>query len=241
VVGIIGVAGREGGYVEITDSRILRNSWDGVALYRGATGIIRNTVIDGMDQARGKEIGGGRGVGIGATWDATMWAEGNLVRNYWKGIGLFVDADGTLMHNVVENVLTWGISLWDAGKGKPRARIEGNAVYRTGACGLSVVRSATDDADPGYARGNALVATGQDPQYDSGEPYCRQTAIAAHAVPPDLPIADNLFYENREPGDGPGPRDLDEPGFRDAAGPLIGELARWKALWGSDFLIRFGN
>jgi parallel beta-helix repeat protein len=241
VVGIIGIAGREGSRIEIEGNRIIRNSWDGIALYRGANATIRNNVIDGIDRARGKQIGGGRGVGIGVTWDARAVVEGNLVRNYWKGIGLFVDADGTVEQNIVENVLAWGISLWDAGKGRPRGQIRDNAVYQTGACGIAVVRSQIGDPPPGFLLGNALVRTGQDPQYDSGEPYCLQTALAEHDVPPDFRIADNLFYENREPGDEPGTRDISEGVFLSGVATLCRKLAQWRALYGSEFLVRFGN
>ena len=70
VVGIIGVAGREGAISTMRGNRILRNSWDGIALYRGAQATIEDNLIDGVDKARGREVGGGRGVGIGVTWNA---------------------------------------------------------------------------------------------------------------------------------------------------------------------------
>ena len=241
VVGIIGVAGREGARLTVAGCEIRRNSWDGVALYRGAEAEIEGNVIDGVDRARGKTAGGGRGVGIGMTWDARATVRGNLVCNYWKGIGVFVDARATVEENVVEEILTWGMSLWDAGRGLPAAVMDGNAVYRTGACGVSVVRdSAAAEPAPGRLTGNAIVESGQDPRYDTGEPYCFQTAIARHAVPPDFAIERNLLYGNREAGGEPGRADLDEAAFRSAVGPLVERLGRWPGLRRSSFLARFG-
>lgn len=241
VVGIIGVAGREGARLTVSECEIRRNSWDGIALYRGAEAEIEGNVIDGVDRARGKTAGGGRGVGIGMTWDARATVRGNLVRNYWKGIGVFVDARATVEENVVEEMLTWGMSLWDAGRGLPAAVMDGNAVYRTGACGVSVVRdSAAAEPAPGRLTGNAIVESGQDPRYDTGEPYCFQTAIARHAVPPEFAIERNFLFANREAGGAPGAVDLDEAGFRQAVAPLVERLGRWPALRRSSFLARFG-
>jgi hypothetical protein len=241
VVGIMGIAGREGSEIHIEGNRIIRNSWDGIALYRGASATIVGNVIDGVDAARGETIGGGRGVGIGVTWDARVVARGNLVRRYWKGIGLFVDAQGILEENVVEDVLTWGISLWDAGKGRPSGQIRRNAVFRTGACGVSVTRESADPPDPGELRGNAIVATGQDPRYDSGEPYCFQTAIARHAVPDRFVIAENLLHDNREPSEAPGSGDIPRSEFEAAAASLLERLVAWRSLWGSAFLVEYGR
>jgi len=54
VVGIGGVMGREGAELFILNNRIENNTWDGVALYRGATAYIADNIING-----------GRGAGIG--------------------------------------------------------------------------------------------------------------------------------------------------------------------------------
>lgn len=240
VVGVMGLAGREGADIRIEGCRIERNSWDGIALYRDARAVIRDNVVDGVDRASGAAVGGGRGVGIGLTWNADAVVQGNLVRRYWKGIGIFVDARADVRHNVVEEVLTWGIALWDAGRARPTAFIEENAVYRTGACGASLTRKREDGPPPGAVRRNALVRTGQNPAYDSGEPYCEQTALARHAVPPGLLVADNLFFDNREPGDAPGRHDLAEGEFRRRLGPLLRRLALHPPLRESAFLRTFG-
>lgn len=239
VSGVIGIAVREGGDLTLTDSRIVRSSWDGVAMYRGARGSLRGNVIDGVDAATGAQLGGGRGVGIGLTWDARATIEGNLVRRYWKGIGVFVDAEAEVRENVVEDVLTWGIVMWDADQGTPRAEIETNAVYRTGACGVNIHDTGEAAYAPGALRANLIVASGRNPAYDDGEPYCEQTAIARAAVPEGFTIVGNLLSENREPGDAPGRLDLPIEEFEARAGPVLEALGEWPALRRSEFLSRF--
>ena len=221
VVGIIGITGREGSDIHIEGCTIERNSWDGIALYRGARASIQDNVVDGIDSAAGATVGGGRGVGIGLTWDARATITGNLVRHYWKGIGVFVDARADVRENVVEDILTWGISLWDAGKGKPAAEFRRNVIYRTGACGAMIARSEGGDPTSGVLMENILVMTGQNPKYDSGEPYCRQQALADEAVPAGFLVSGNVFSENREPGSKPGSRDVDHATFVEKARGLL--------------------
>ncbi len=123
VVGIMGIAVREGGDATVRRCRIERNSWDGIAGYRGAHVLAEDNVVDGVDAARGAQMGGGRGVGIGLTWDAEGVLRGNLVTRYWKGIGVFVDAKASITGNVVEDVLTWGLAYWGPDAGRPVAWI----------------------------------------------------------------------------------------------------------------------
>jgi len=203
IVGIMGVCGRENSHTRICGNQIIRNSWDGIALYRGADAWIEENLVDGVDKARGREAGGGRGVGIGITWDARAKIEKNLVKRYWKGIGVFVDADAVLRHNVVEEMLTWGIAYWDAGKGAPRADIEGNVVYDCGACGVSITRETPYAADEPRGRfvGNIVVGTGRNPKYDAPDYYCYQCALALHAVPDGFVLDDNVFFDNRRASD----------------------------------------
>lgn len=198
VVGIMGIAGREGAVLNIHGNRIIRNSWDGIALYRGAYANITDNVIDGVDKATGARTGGGRGVGIGVTWDARARIEGNLVTRYWKGIGVFVDAEAVIVGNVIEEMVTWGIAYWDAGRGRPVARISKNVVYDCGACGISILREASGEPVAGYCRKNIVARTGQNPKYDDSEYYCRQCPIAVHSQPEDFVIEDNLLYDNRK-------------------------------------------
>ena len=235
VVGIMGIAGRDGSLLTARGNRITRNSWDGVALYRGASAIIEGNLIDGVDLARGSHVGGGRGVGIGATWDAAAKIRGNLVRRYWKGIGAFVDAQVVVEENVVEHVATWGLTLWDAGRGRPSGFFSNNVVYDTGACGVSVIRERGDPPFPGRFVGNVLVKTGQDPRYDSGEPYCFQEPIARHAVPDSFVIEQNLLYSNRTAGDRPAPGDVEERVFRERLVTVRARHEKWPVLKESDF------
>jgi hypothetical protein len=198
VVGIMGVCGREDSQLTIEENEILRNSWDGIALYRGASAFIERNTIDGVDKARGAQVGGGRGVGIGVTWNATADIRDNLVKRYWKGIGVFVDAWGYVRGNIVEDVVTWGIAYWDAEKGKPVGIFEDNVIYNTGACGASIACAETvgPELDCRFI-GNVLVQCAQDPKYDDPDYYCYQTALAVHAKPEGFAIEDNVFFDNR--------------------------------------------
>lgn len=233
VVGVIGIAGREGADITVRNCEIRRNSWDGIALYRGARAHIADNVIDGVDKASGARIGGGRGVGIGLTWDAHATIERNRVTRYWKGIGTFVNAQADIRENVVEDVLTWGIALWAPANGRATARIGGNIVYRTGACGVMIDRASTEGA-PGALVGNVVARTGQNERYDSGEPYCWQRPIARHNVPAGFDERANLLFDNRQPrpaGSAPAPLpELLEAGLVQRARPLATSLAAHPAL-----------
>lgn len=241
VVGIAGVVGREAADFVLTGCRIERNSWDGVALYRGARAQLHDNLIDGVDHASGAGIGGGRGVGIGLTWDAEAEITGNHVTRYWKGIGVFVDAQATVRNNVVEDILTWGLAFWGAGEGRATARMHDNVVYRTGACGVMIARQSGGDTPPGFLRGNAIVETGRNERYDSGEPYCPQRPIARTEVPDGFLITDNLLTGNRQPGDAwPGEEELDEAALRAAVAPLLRGLAGRPMTQRSAFVGRFG-
>lgn len=241
IVGIAGVVGREGADFTLRNCIIERNSWDGVAMYRGAIARIHDNVVDGVDKASGGRVGGGRGVGIGLTWDAQAEVTGNLVSRYWKGIGIFVDAQATVRDNVVEDILTWGIAYWGAGNGKAIGRIEENAVYQTGACGAMIARDPGDGEPAGFFRANAVVMTGQNQRYDTGEPYCPQRPIARAQVPAEFPITGNLLLNNRQPGrTWPVEEELSDSAFRARVAPLVQALGQRPALRGSAFLAEFG-
>jgi hypothetical protein len=244
VVGIAGVAVRENADLTLRRCRIVRNSWDGVALYRGAAARVVENVIDGVDAARGGQHGGGRGTGIGATWDARVEAVGNRVTRYWKGIGGFVDAQVVARANVVEHILTWGLAYWAAGEGAPVAVFESNAVSETGACGVIVDRGTPvpDGADPGRLVGNVFHRTGQNEAYDSGEPYCAQRPIARHAVPEGFRIEGNVVHDVRQPGDGPVEAEVEGwEAFRERAAPVLEELRRHPPTAESDFVARISG
>ena len=236
----MGITGREGSVTRITGNRITRNSWDGIALYRGARAVIEGNIIDGMDKAGGQRIGGGRGVGIGVTWDARAEITGNLVTRYWKGIGLFVDAHATVRENIIEDVLTWGIAYWDAGKGKPSGFIRNNVIHRTGACGISLAR-ASPGAEPGHLIGNAVLHAGQNPAYDSPDYYCYQCALAEHAVPENFEISGNIFYGNRQAAEDLPDHDLPREEFEREILPLVEALRKHSFLARSKFMEEYGK
>ncbi|MEJ2722481.1 MAG: right-handed parallel beta-helix repeat-containing protein [bacterium] len=236
VVGIMGICGREGAKLTVEGNRIIRNSWDGIALYRGASATIARNVIDGVDKARGNRVGGGRGVGIGVTWDATAEIGGNVVKRYWKGIGVFVDAWAAVRGNVIEDIITWGIALWDADKGTPLGVFEDNVIYKTGACGASITCSTPTEPDLGgrFIR-NVLVNTAQDPKYDDPEYYCFQTSLALHAVPEGFEISGNMFYDNRRATDDLADYDMERESFLTSIEPTCGRIARSPILSETDF------
>ncbi len=241
VVGIMGLCGREGAHITLRQCEILRNSWDGIALYRDAEADIEGCLIDGVDRGAQGPACGGRGVAIGVTWNGRARIIGNLVRRYWKGIGLFVDAEATVQENIVEEMLTWGISLWDAGRGAPYGDIAWNAVYRTGACGLSVTRGQPGGRAGSAVHHNAVVRSGQNAKYDTDDYYCYQRAVAVHARNPHVRIEANLRYDNREPQGRPGAEDLAREPFLQALEPLMRRLGRRPLLRRSSFWTAFAG
>ena len=123
VVGIGGIIGREGAELFIERNRILNNGWDGIALYRGATAYIADNTING-----------GRGAGIGITWDATATVIRNRISNYWKGIGSFGDTRVVAANNAVFDNLGWGIIA----TGTSYLDASNNVVYHNGNCGMAI-------------------------------------------------------------------------------------------------------
>ena len=200
ISGVMGICGRENSHMTIIGNEILRNSWDGIALYRDAYAEIIGNKIDGVDKSTGRLPEGGRGVAIGVTWNARAKIKYNYIARYWKGIGIFVDADCEVENNIVEDMVTWGIAFWDAGKGNPRAYISNNIIYNVGACGISITKS-NEDTESGSLIGNIVVTSGQNEKYDSPDYYCYQTSLAMHKVPQNFEIKDNLFFDNRRATD----------------------------------------
>jgi hypothetical protein len=122
VVGIGGVFGREGAEVSLADCNIINNTWDGVALYRGAIVTVTDCIIKD-----------GRGVGIGVTWDGTCVAIRNEVTGYWKGIGSFGTSTVIARNNLVHDNLGWGIIA----TGTSTMEAINNVVYHNGNCGIA--------------------------------------------------------------------------------------------------------
>ncbi len=234
IVGIMGICGRENARLTIEDNEIRRNSWDGIALYRGSEAVIRGNLIDGVDRAAAGQAGGGRGVAIGVTWDARATVEYNLLRRYWKGLGIFVDARVTARNNVIEEMLTWGLAIWDADSGAPAGIIEDNAIYRTGACGVTITRS-LPGPDPGSLSGNVIVRTAQNPRYDDPELYCHQCALSIFSKPDNFIIEDNLFFDNRTATPDLPDNDVSPEAFGELAGDIADRLLVTPLLQQSDF------
>jgi parallel beta-helix repeat protein len=234
IVGIMGICGRENARLTIEDNEIRHNSWDGIALYRGAEAVIRGNLIDGVDQATADQAGGGRGVAIGITWDARAVVEYNLLRRYWKGLGIFVDARVSARNNVIEDMLTWGLALWDADAGAPTGFIEDNVVYRTGACGITITRS-SPGPDPGRLIGNVVVRTGQNPRYDDPDLYCHQCALSIFSRPDNFLIEDNLFFDNRRASEDLPDEDVSAQTFGELANEIDDCLLTTPLLRQSDF------
>ncbi len=123
IVGIGGIFGRENSELIIQNNFIHDNRWDGIALYRGATALITDNVIDK-----------GRGAGIGITWDAVATVYRNKVSNYWKGIGTFGDSRAVVRNNAVFDNLGWGIIV----SGNSYMESSNNVITRNGNCGFAV-------------------------------------------------------------------------------------------------------
>ncbi len=123
IVGIGGIFGRENSEILIQNNYIHNNRWDGIALYRGATAVITDNIIDQ-----------GRGAGIGITWDAVATVYRNKISNYWKGIGTFGDSRAVVRNNAVFDNLGWGIIV----SRNAYMEISNNVITRNGNCGLAV-------------------------------------------------------------------------------------------------------
>jgi len=98
IVGVGGVFVRDSGFAHIHHNAIVNNTWDGIALYRGASAVIHDNFIYG-----------GRGAGIGVTWDATAQLYRNIIAKYWKGIGSFGESMVSVENCIVTDCLGWGI------------------------------------------------------------------------------------------------------------------------------------
>ncbi len=234
IIGVMGICGRENSDLTITDNEIIGNSWDGIALYRDATATIIGNLIDGVDKASSKVAGGGRGVAVGITWNARATIDGNLVKRYWKGIGIFVDANVTARNNIIEDILTWGIAYWDAERGKPVGIIENNIIYSTGACGVSITRS-QPGPNPGHLIGNVIVRTAQNPKYDAPDYYCNQCALSISSKPDNFRIDDNQFFNNRRATETLPDYDLSDSEFKKYAEDLRNRLLNSALFQQSDF------
>lgn len=144
IVGICGIVLRENSESIIRNNIIRNNTWDGIALYRGATGYIMENVIEN-----------GRGAGIGITWDACAIVERNRVSGYWKGIGTFGTSTAIVRNNAVFDNLGWGIVI----SGNSHMVVENNVITRNGNCGIAPWSDSTEYAT-GVITNNIITENG---------------------------------------------------------------------------------
>ncbi len=114
VVGVMGIAGREGAVLTVTASRVINSSWDGITLYRSdpddpgsepSATLVGNVV--GCDFLCVSQ--GGRGVGVATTWDSSAVVVNNEIHDYWKGLGAFGESRIVATNNVVRDQVGWGV------------------------------------------------------------------------------------------------------------------------------------
>jgi len=138
VVGIMGIAGREGAQITVLQSRVLNSSWDGITLYRS------DPEVEGPEPSAlviDTQVGctedcvsiGGRGVGIASTWDSRLEVVHSEVHNYWKGIGTFGNSTAVLTNNLVRDQHGWGLIV----SGESTATVHNNVIANNGVTGLA--------------------------------------------------------------------------------------------------------
>jgi hypothetical protein len=193
--GIMGISCREGSNVLIYNNQIARNSWNGIGVFKDATAVITGNLIDGVGKTQDDSVGPGAGIGILITRNGKATLESNVIKRYTKGIGIFCAADVRVNMNLLEDIVTWGIAVWDADTNRPVARIENNVIYKTGACGISITRF-LEGGEPGYCRHNIISETAQDHRFDSPDKYCYQCALAVQGRPDKFDVSNNVFYKN---------------------------------------------
>ena len=172
IVGIGGIMGREGAELTIVNNRISNNTWDGIALYRGATAEIADNIIDL-----------GRGAGIGITWDATATVYRNQISNYWKGIGSFGATRVICQNNVVYHCLGWGIIA----TGTSYMDCSNNIIFRNGNCGFGLWGPETH----GRMTDNVIVLNGWRDEW-----VCPQVGVWNYGHPLLFPMSYNVLWDN---------------------------------------------
>lgn len=173
VVGIGGIFGREGAEIYISNCYIYNNTWDGIALYRGASAVITDNIIKK-----------GRGAGIGITWDASALVFRNFISEYWKGIGCFGNSSAVVMNNAVFDNLGWGIIA----TGSSYMKIINNVIYHNGNCGFAVWDSNTT----GIFKNNIVANNGWKEEW-----VCPCVGVWMNGIPDRFPIQFNNFWGNK--------------------------------------------
>jgi len=174
VVGVGGIFGREGAELFIFGNEFFNNGWDGIALYRGATAVIADNVING-----------GRGAGIGITWDAIAQVYRNEISNYWKGIGAFGSTRVVASNNIVKDNLGWGIIV----TGEAYMDVTNNLVINNGNCGLAI----WSDECSGRFANNIVLANGWREQW-----VCPPVGFWNYGQTAQFIISHNNIFNNKE-------------------------------------------
>lgn len=174
VVGIGGIFGREGAELFILGNRFFNNGWDGIALYRGATAVIADN-----------DINGGRGAGIGITWDASAQIYRNTIKNYWKGIGAFGAGRAIVSNNLVAENLGWGIIA----TGAAYMDVTNNVVTNNGNCGLAI----WSDECRGRFANNIVTNNGWREEW-----VCPPVGLWNYGDPNNFVISHNNIYNNHD-------------------------------------------
>jgi hypothetical protein len=138
VVGIMGIAGREGADITVLQSRVLNSSWDGITLYRSDPEVggseARALVIDTLVGCTEDCVStAGRGVGIASTWDSSLEVSNSEVHHYWKGIGTFGNSTALLTNNLVRDQHGWGLII----SGESTATVHNNVIANNGTTGMA--------------------------------------------------------------------------------------------------------
>ncbi|MHA2616147.1 MAG: right-handed parallel beta-helix repeat-containing protein [bacterium JZ-2024 1] len=173
-VGVGGIFGREGAVITIQRSIIRDNSWDGIALYRGALATVRDTVIER-----------GRGAGVGVTWDASALLIRVIVRDYWKGIGAFSNASVVAKNALVVNQVGWGVIAY----GNARMELWNSVVAKNGNCGVAFWSENTS----GLLINNIIWKNGGKEQW-----VCPRVGLWNNARRGNVLLRSNLFFGNYE-------------------------------------------
>ena len=174
VVGVGGIFGREGGELFIINNIIRNNGWDGVALYRGATAVIADNIIET-----------GRGAGIGITWDASAIVYRNRISGYWKGIGTFGESRAVVRNNAVFDNLGWGIIA----TGHAYMEVLNNVIYHNGNCGFAVWQ----ESAKGILKNNIITKNGWKDEW-----VCPCIGVWMNTSMDNFPILFNNVWDNSD-------------------------------------------